>query len=270
MPLLWPTTLLRPLALGGAGHLTAVVRGAEVSRVIAKVGSVAALAWDDPSALTVELERKGRDRWGGSFFGGPRGNVAVSWFAHLAGAWETGPVVLGASLAPSFEVQFPWLKAWLVDRLKDVAAFRPPFPGGKELGITVAFPRSLQALPALNVQIDGIAPSLSLAGDRIGRDACLGGTQELGRLYAMNASLVGWCLAPEERDRLTRWLVEAMEVILDAARFTEFLEPACSFEESEDFNTLEVPVFLVTARFSASALAVFRSPVLSESGHLTA
>lgn len=273
MSLLWPTTLLRPLAIGGAGRLTATVldaTGAKVRRVVVKVGPVPALAWDDPSALTVELFSKGQGRWSASFFGATQEEVSVAWFAQTAQGWETGPVLPAVSLKPTFDVAFPWLKGWLVDRLKEVVAVRSPFPGGKDLGITVAYPRSIQALPALNVQIDSIAPSAAVDGDRLSRDAYLGGVQEEGRLYALNASLVGWCLAPEERDRLTRWLIEAMEVLLDAARHTEFLEPACSFEESEDFNTLEVPLFLVTARFSASALAVLRSPIATEWGHLTA
>lgn len=273
MPLLWPTTLVRPLAIGGAGRLTARVAdpaGGTVLSVVAKVGPFSATAWDDPAALTVELHPQGGGRWGGSFFGAAPEKASVAWFAETANGWEAGPVLREVALAPAFDVHFPWLKGWLVDRLREVAASLPPFPAGRTFPITYAFPRTVQGLPALNVQIDAITPSAVFEGDLLGADALAGGTFARGRLYSLNASLVGWSATPEDRDRLSAWLLKAMEVILDAARFSEFLEPACSFEESEDFSTLEVPLFLTTARFSASVVAELRTPVISECGHLTA
>jgi hypothetical protein len=205
MSLHWSTATLRPIAIGGAATCFAEVSdttGSEVLRVLVKLGP--AVTWDDPSVPSVELHGTGHGQWRGIFFGEAPIVVTVAWFAETKDGWFDGPLVFGVSLKPSFDVHVPWVKGWMVERLLEVARSLPPFSNGKTLGITVAFPRSIQGLPSLNVQIDSLMPSSVVDGDLLGGDAQVGGVHQRGRLYNITLSLVGWCTTPEERDRLSR------------------------------------------------------------------
>ena len=80
-------------------------------------------------------------------------------------------------------------------------------------------------------------------------------SQTKGKLYSLQLSIVGWCATPEERSALGAWLGGAMEVVLDAARAIGWEDPTVSFHETEDFETLQVPAFLVSANLTVTVLS---------------
>jgi hypothetical protein len=102
--------------------------------------------------------------------------------------------------------------------------------------------------------VDGLNPIASFIGDSMG--GTMGGNyqtaQTKGKLWSLQLSIVGWCATPEERSALGAWMGGAMEVVLDAARAVGWQDPTVSYKESEDFEALEIPAFLVSASLSVT------------------
>ena len=260
---------LTPLAIGGAGTVE-VQLSTPVQAIIAFIGPVAATAYNDPNPdlvrVSFPLPNWTSPPWGdeptggmtqAAFFGAPMATgIVVTVFTETGGVWDSGVAVSGYDLQPFFSWTFPWDADWVVGRIQDVATTLQPLPG-KTVRVTRAFPRDTHAWPAINVQVDLLTPVAPMVGDMLG--TTMSGnfetSQTRGKLYSLQLSITGWCATPEERSALGAWMGGAMEVVLDAARAIGWADPTVSFRESEDFETLQVPAFLVSANLSVSVLS---------------
>ena len=269
MALTWPTAAIEALPLGGAGKFLAAPSGGDVKAVRALVGLTVASSESDPNCSVCDLALSG-NFWRGGLFGLPRGPVQVSFFAQLAnGSWEPGPVV-PANLAYAYTFSFLWVKEWIVDRLREIAAANPP-DLERELFISAAFPRAAMGMPAITVQLSSQAQASVVVGHLAGQDDRIGGKIKRSRQYSHSISIESWALTPEDRDEIARWMIGAIEMVMDAMRWTALEEPSVTHEESEipsAASPIDFPIFQATARITATSWSALVSPVQSLFGRV--
>lgn len=273
----WVTYLLLPLAIGGAGRLTAEVRpetGKALTAVRVFAGPVAATGATDanPALSRVDLESSPDSPWLANLWGAPQAaGQVLTWFCAQDGTWEAGPVVAGVDLSSFWDARFPWAPEWIVARLQEVAAAHPPLPAGKPLRVSRAFPRDTATWPMLNVQVDSLAPTGEMIGNlrrSTGDTVVPAKGKALGRIWQAQLSLNAWCGAPEERSLLAPWLGAALELLLEMGKAEGWKSPTFTLHESEDFATLAVPAFLVTANLSLTLESTLQIPNRTGYGHL--
>lgn len=268
----WDTYFLEPLAFGGAAFLTAHVEDASslapADGVRAFLGPVAAVSASDPNTalISVDLSLQPSGGWSAHVWGAPRvAGQVLSWFTSFGGVWQAGPAVSGVDLTTQGTSDFPWVLDWVVDRLQEMAADLP-MPGTKALQIRRSYPRDTTGWPMLSIQLDSLTPSTMLLSESEG---VIGGALNEGRVYSASFSLVGWTDKPEDRSRVGQWLVEALEILLDLAPHAGISEPSFTLEESEDFESVGVPAFIVNARFTCLLESRRTVPVRSGFGVIT-
>lgn len=268
----WNTYFLEPLAIGGAGLLTAVVVDpvslAPAGAIRAFLGPVAAVSEVDPNTalISVDLALQPTQVWNAHVWGAPRttGQV-ISWFAKMAGVWVKGPIISAVDLTTKGTSDFPWVLDWLVDRLQEIAADRAFLPS-KFLQIRRTYPRDITGWPMLSVQLDGLTPTGQFLGESEGID---GTSRTEGRIFMATLSIVGWTEKPEDRSRVGQWLMEALSIVLDVASHAGLSEPSFTLNESEDFETLGIPAFLVNASLTCQLESRRSLPTRSGYGHIT-
>lgn len=270
----WDTYFLEPLALGGAARFSASVvdpvSGLQADSVRAFIGPVAATSATDTNVQLMPVDLASAPvgmPWIQTLFGAPRlPGLTLSWFASFGGVWEAGPVVTGVDLSPQGTSEFPWILDWLVDRLQESAQDRP-LASNRNLLVRRTYPRDTTGWPMLSVQVDSVSPTGQMLGESEG--AAVGGTRDEGRVYSVSISLVGWCDQPEDRSLVGQWLIQSLTPILDVAAYAGMSEPSFTVEESEDFETIGVPAFLSTARFTCLVESRWNRPVRSGYGRVT-
>jgi hypothetical protein len=94
------------------------------------------------------------------------------------------------------------------------------------------------------------------------------GKKVRGTNYNMNVSAVAWCSIPEDRDDIAVWLGKAMEVMVEILPEIGCKEPSASMEEAEDFETLNVPLFVANAHLNTSLWSALTTPANHEFGLL--
>lgn len=271
MGVTWTSYSVLPFAIGGAGRVRAVLGGDPVDAVAAVAVASSAPAPTSPDAVGVSrldlVHIGGPGEWRGNFFGWSKSSINIHFFAHTAAGWQ-GPKTIPAALPWRYtEADFPWIRPWVVDRLQEIADRLAPLGSGQRVKVSGVFPEDTVAFPIVTVQVDSVAP----AGESIGRvmERHTDGTIIRGTLYNLSFSVVAWTNTPEERDDLAAWMGQAMEVLVEILPAVECMEPSASIEESEDFQTLDVPTFLVTARLNTSRWSRLAAPPISEFGHLS-
>lgn len=260
MTTIWNDIAITPMPIGGAAMVSLTVdQTTPVSLVRVIIGNHIPATATDISATDAVLDIPFPDGsgqmespiWGALKTAG----LSVTIFSQTGGVWAAGPFFAGVDLTPSFAPSFPWDADWLVDRLKDVANTSQPLPG-KVVTITRAYPRDTHGWPAINAQVDSLSPMGSAIGDVLKTTISGGQTAYLkGRLYTLQVSMVAWCGTPEQRSALGKWMGGAVETVMDSARALGWEDPSASFRESEDFESLGVPAFLVTCNISTTVLA---------------
>jgi hypothetical protein len=277
VPVTFDTYLVRPLLPGGTGQLqTAVtVTGDVLERVVVKIGLAPAASHDDPLLATVEIplgDAPGNgDLCYAAFMKAVASDVAVAtWFAKLTtGGWVTGPVVDSIDLTPKYTAYFPWLKPKVIDLIQQINDEKPPaFRQGRELTIRGAFPRDGFGLPAMSVQFTAVPTGVQLIGDTDSSGTIVGEVKHWARGFNVTVDLVSWSDQPEERDVIAEWLGGALMVLVETLPFFGASEPTFSINESEDFESLKTPAFLVTGSLNFSVWSDLTSPVLNSYGHL--
>lgn len=270
----WVSYLVEPLHLVGAGRIFVRMREdsvGEIEAVRALVGPAAAAGPDDPTCQAVELSIRtsGCMEGSGVFLGAPE--VAVVSFFHMAGgAWLAGPAIPNVPLAHDYSnVAFPWPKDWIVSEFQRLADHNNPLGPDRRLRVTGAFPRDPSTWPAITVQVDSIATSQLSVADLLKRGIYPNDGVNRGRCYGITLSAILWAGTPEDRDQIAPWMGGALEILTDIARVLGLQEPTFTLEESEDFETLKVPLFIVTARISGSAWSTRAHRVGTTIGHLT-
>jgi len=268
----WDTYFLKPLAFGGAALLTARAEDAATlvpaTAVRAFVGPVPAVSETDanPDLVSVDLAVGSDGTWWSHLWGAPRvSGLVVTWFCQIGGVWTLGPTVTGVDLTTQGSSEFPWVLDWIVDRLQEMAADLP-LPGTKALAIRRTYPRDVTGWPMLSVQLDSLSPAAQFIGESQG---VVGSSLNEGRIYSATLSLVGWTDKPEDRSRVGQWVAEAMDILLDLAPHAGMSEPSFTIEESEDFETVGVPAFLVNSRFTCQLESRRSIPVRSGFGFIT-
>jgi len=258
----WNYVEVMPLAIGGAGLVLIQVDPATPyasARIF--VGPRLPNSQDDNGAdlLQIQIAPAENAEVGarGCFWGavGVTGLCVQFYGLTLGGAWEAGPSFTDVDLTPNYAASFPWSADWVVQRLQEIAAHAPPFPNGKDLRVTRAFPRDTHSWPAVNVQVDAMTPTGLVIGDVLGADShpdALSIAYKRGRLYSLALSVTGWCGTPEERSLLGEWMGGALEVVQDAASALGWPDPSSNLRESEDFETLGVPAFLVNGNLTVT------------------
>ncbi len=271
----WRSYLAEPLPLGGAAKLYATFGAGIPLRVVAVIAPAPATAFDDPSGQLYDLVKKPNGSWSASAFGALRGVATISWFTFewdkdaQADIWKAGPVVPNVPLDWTYTSQeFPWGKPWVVARLQEVQAQTPPL-GDRPLTITGAFPRATAALPCLSVQVTSLSPASAVVGDLKNSGVLVGSDRSRTRQYTTTINLIAWAETPEDRDLLAPWLGQAMEVLVDAARFAGIEAPDFSIQESEDYEVAGVPLFLVTATLTFTAWSCQSAPVPTGYGRIS-
>lgn len=274
----WLTYVLMPLAIGGAGQLQAEITptaGAAITAVRAFVGPAVATSQDDANPLLVRADLTLKSGiMVASVWGAPKASEQyVTWFVAENGVWAAGPVTEHVNLSPTWDAAFPWAADWIVSRLNDALVNHPPFAGGKTLRVTRAYPRDTSAWPMMNVQVDSMSPAGEFVGQlrRVtGPTVSPASTVQKGRLWQASISLIGWCGTPEDRAVLARWLGGAMELICSMGGYEGWINPSFAMSESEDFETLGVPTFLVTASLTVTLESSLQSLVTTGYGHVLA
>lgn len=271
--LTWNSYLTTPLAIGGAATFYGQVGpNVEAVRVIIGSGAAPSAEVDDPSFSVNDLSLSS-GAWRGTAWGMSRvGGLTASWFAKVpddGGIWVEGPVVEMVDLTPDWATGLAWFPDWVTDRLQEMADTNPPFLS-KSITIRRSFPRDVVGWPTVSVQLDSLAPSAQVIGDFLGASgAVVGSSKEKGRILAMTVSIVGWSATPEDRSRLGVWLGGAVGLLADMGRYAGLIEPSWSMEESEDFDTLQIPAFLVSARINAQVRVNLSTTVRSGVGRVT-
>lgn len=278
MSITFDTYLVRPLLLGGTGQVqTAVsVSGDTLKRIVVKLGAAPAPAWDDPTMATVEVPL-GLTPGDGSMLYATftkalaTNAVVASWFAELeTGGWVAGPVVTGIDLTCKYTAAFPWLKPSVIDLLRQAAVdSAPELQDGRSLSIRSAFPRDSHSLPCLSVQITAVPTGVQLVGDSDEGESQAGKIARKVRGYNITVDIISWTDNPEERDVIAPWLGGALSALVDTLPYFGAHEPTFSINESEDFDSLKVPVFLVTGSVNFTAFSDLTYPVPTSYGHLT-
>lgn len=239
---------------------------AEAVRVFLGPAQAIGEADPNPALLSVDLSLQSAGLWSSHMWGAPRvAGQVVSFFAKMAGDWEAGPVLTGVDLTTHGTADFPWVLDWLVDRLQEIAADRPFLPS-KHLQVRRTYPRDITGWPMLSVQLDSLSTSAQFVGESEGTE---GSNRYEGRVYLATLSIVGWTDKPEDRSRVGQWLMEALSIVMDLASRAGMSESSFSLSESEDFETLGIPAFLVNASFTCLLESHRTNPVRSGYGHLT-
>jgi len=271
----WNNVEVLPLAIGGAALVYVQMDSATpytTVRVFAGLRAPTSALDAGTDLVQVDIGAPTNQALGarGTFWGAPATvGVRVKFYGLTPlGAWEIGPLFAGVSLVPSFAVDFPWSPDWVVARLAEIAINLPPFTNGKPLRVTRAFPRDTHSWPAVNVQVDAMNPAGTIVGDYAsGANTAASPGPVLSyskvRLYGLTLSITGWCGTPEERSLLGRWMGTALEVVLDAAAAIGWPDPSPSLRETEDFETLPVPAFLVNAGLTVTVQATLNATLPS-------
>ena len=256
-----------PFPSGGAGRVRVVV-DAPVDGAIALVGLAPAAAWNDPTLLSLPLAIFDGNDWRGVFFGAaPSPESTVSIFVSQGGVWTAGPIITSVPLCWGYlAVDFPWIKRFLVDRIQEIGDQLMPLGASNRLKVSAVYPRDPGVFPVVSVQIDSVSPASESVGRIIG--SLPDGTKTRGTNYNMSISTVAWCDNPEDRDDIATWLGTAMEVLVAILPEIGCIEPSASLEEAEDFGTLDVPVFMATARLNTSRWSALVTPKSREYGLL--
>lgn len=278
MAIAFSTYLIRPLVLGGAGQIraAATVSGDTLERIVVKLGLAQSASWDADDSVLVEVPTGDTPGDGGmhaTAFHDPglaHSGIVATFFAKLTtGGWVLGPVVTGIDLEPHYTAAFPWLKTLVISLLKQAYDDAPPKLGdGRELAIRTAFPRDSHSLPALSVQVTAVPTGLQTLGDMDEEGVQVGAPARKMRGYNVNIDLISWTGNPEEREDIAPWLGNACSVLADTLPFFGAHEPTFSVNESEDFDTLKVPAFLVTGSLNFTAWSELSYPVPTSYGHL--
>lgn len=275
MALIWPTHLLDPLPIGGAGRCSAHVYSDSGGVVEAVAAVLAPAPGSTPSSppldgAVLQLNPPlGGGLWLGTFWDA-HGCTSCSWFAKVGGVWVPGPVD-ACALPFVLDSDLPLPLKWVVSRVRDFAAGRPPF-AGKDFVISGSYPRDVSAWPMASCQVDDISlvgqvtrNLLASTGSMVGSD-----TSVFGSAYNVTVSITCWCATPEDRTVLTSWLACALEAVrLCAASFDDFATPTFSLSESEDFETLGIPAFLAVGRITGTVWSRVSAPVSQTSGRVT-
>ena len=271
------TYLVRPLLPGGAGQIQTAIRvsGDTLERVVVKIGLAAAAGWEDATMQTVEIPLGDTPGDGeicyAAFLKAPASEgVVASWFAKLtSGGWIAGPVVTEIDLTSRYAAAFPWMKDTIIDLLKQAAADAPPsLQDGRTLAIRTAFPRDSHAMPCLSVQMTAVPTGFTMIGDSSESGTLTGTAARKVRAYNVNVDIISWTDTPEEREIIAPWLGNACMAAVDTLPFFGAHEPTFSVNESEDFETLQLPAFLVTGSINFTALSNLTFPVPTCFGHL--
>jgi hypothetical protein len=245
MALSWRTHFISPLPIGGAARLYADP-GEAMDAVRAILAPVAALDANlvPPEGVVADLGMVG-PRWDASVWGA-HGALKCAWFARSGATWVAGPVD-DIALPFTLSVKFPVPLDWMVDRLQDYALACPPI-ASKTFTVSRSYPRNVSGWPMASVQLDDVSQDERVVNDSL--DA------SKGARYGLTYSITCWCATPEERRAITPWLAGAMEALRLCAKFhPDIYDPSISLSESEDFQTLEIPAFLVTGRFSTTGFS---------------
>jgi len=262
---------LTPLSIGGAGIIEVQLLES-VDALIAYVGPDAAASYNDTNADLVRVVMTPPPTGVGiaqeSFWDAEAATGEIlTVFTQTGGVWDQGIALTGFNLSPFFSWDFPWDADWVVNRLQDVAKKIQPLPN-KTVRITRAFPRDTHGWPAINVQVDALNPMATMVGDMMAGLQTGSYQTDLtkGKLWTLQLSLVGWCETPEQRSALGPWMGGAMEVVLAAARALGWADPVISYKESEDFETLGVPAFLVTANLTVTVQSTLQDREINDYG----
>lgn len=278
MSITFGTYLVRPLLPGGTGQIqtSASVSGDTLKRVVVKIGATAASSWDDPAMATVDVPLGDAPGDGSmlyaTFTKALASTAAVaSWFAELeTEGWVSGPVVSGIDLTCKYTAAFPWLKSTIIDLLKQASVDNAPaLQDDRQLAIRSAFPRDSHAVPCLSVQVTAVPTGVQLVGDSDMEEPQAGQIARKARGYNITADIISWTDNPEERDVIAPWLGGALMALVDTLPFFGAHEPTVSVNESEDFESLKVPAFLVTGSLNFTAFSDLSFPVPTSYGHLT-
>lgn len=266
---------VRPLLPGGTGQIQTAFVGNDVERMVVKLGASAAASWDDASMKTVEITL-GETPGDGSLCIATftqalaAENVVASWFYKLSTGWESGPVVSGIDLRCKYSAAFPWLKGTIIDLLRQGAVDNPPeLPDGRVFQIRSAFPRDSHALPVMSVQVTAMPTGIQFVGDAGDDNSQLyGKTVTQGRGYNVTVDMVAWTDQPEEREILAPWLGGVCLSLMETMPYFGAHDPTFTINESEDFETLKVPIFLVTGTINFSAFSKLSFPMPTNYGRI--
>ena len=277
MALSFDTYLVRPLLPGGTGQIQTAIKvsGDVLERVIVKLGATAAAHWNDAAFATVEIPLgitpgDGSMRYASFTQALATDAVVAKWFAKLTtGGWVAGPAVANIDLTSKYSAAFPWLKTTIIDLLRQLALEAPPsLQDGRSLAVRGAFPRDSFGLPAMSVQLTAVPTGIQSIGDADEIPNLAGQTARKARGYNVNVDIISWTDQPEEREIIAPWLGSALTVLADTLPYFGAHEPTFSVNESEDFETLKVPAFLVTGSLNFTAFSDLSYPVPTSYGHL--
>lgn len=266
MAFIWTTRTIDPLPIGGAARFQAKIDGA--TSVLVVVGTSTVLNPDSLPLDSVALPlQSGTRGWAGTIWGA-HAATKVSWFAKTgSGPWTVGPVD-AITLPFNYEAEFPLPVGWIVDRISDYAIGCPPLHS-REFAISQAYPRDTAGWPMASVQVDDISTSSQVIHNLL-NGRMVGGKRQVGSAYNVTFSVVCWCATPEDRRAITPWLAGALEALRHCALVhPDLYEPSFTLSESEDFQTLGVPAFLATARFSTTVWSSLLIPETPPIGLVT-
>jgi hypothetical protein len=144
-----------------------------------------------------------------------------------------------------------------------------PLGPSKRLKVSTVFPRDAGVFPVLSVQIDSVDPASESLGRLISGGPDKAETKRVrGVNYNISISIVAWCNIPEDRDDIALWLGSAQEILVELLQEFGFLDPSANLSESEDFETLKVPLFLATGRVNTSRWSALTTAAPREYGQL--
>jgi hypothetical protein len=277
VPVAFDTYLVRPLLTGGSGQIQTAMRvtGDVLERVVVKIGGAPAASVDDPLLVSVEIDLgdnpgDGSLRYATFHKALADADVVASWFAKLTtGGWVAGPIVDSIDLTAKYSSNFPWLKTQIIDLLQQIQEERPPaFRQNRAMTIRGAFPRDSFGLPAMSVQLTTTPSGAQLIGDTDRVGTLTGQPKHWARGFNATVDIIAWTDQPEERDVIAEWLGGALMVLVETLPFFGAAEPTFTINESEDFESLKTPAFLVTGTLNFSVWSDLTSPVPTSYGHL--
>lgn len=268
------TYLIRPLLQGGTGQVQTAVRGQGIERVVVKIGASAASAWDDATMKTIEIPLGDTPGDGSMCYAAFSQALAseqavASWFVKLSTGWQAGPVVQGIDLTSKYSGAFPWLKGTIIDLLKQGVIDNPlHLNDNRTFQVRSAFPRDSHALPVMSVQVTAVPTGVQVVGDASSSGLKVGQQVRKVRGYNVTVDMIAWTDQPEEREEIAPWLGSTCLAVIETLPFFGAHEPTFTLNESEDFETLKVPIFLVTGTINFTAFSDLSYPVPTCYGHI--